>query len=300
MLLALSVLLATAGTAMAAFQVVRLSRTSAEPGTTVVMNVDASYMIGGTEQIELFLIAENEKQAAPEPARCDDIPSAVGVGELAWEAASVEFQANRYPGFKGVGSFTVPQVANGIYVVATIEDDPYSGCHVFGRFGVGVDVPDTAMREPPTSRYPAAGICRGPEEGPVATFVIASDVPQPRCSYVSSGQRLRIDNATDQTIHVKFNGSWHRVGAHGSRLFAPRFGEIWEPGVHRLPTDVYAGGGGPEAWLRGPFPDSATRGFPSRVPTLIGLGLLVAAAGMLIYRGVRDPLSTRSDSYIDA
>ena len=66
------------------------------------------------------------------------------VGHLAWHAASVEFQGATYPGFIGEGSFTVPDVETGIYVLSGILDDPFTGCHVFAPFGVGMDLPDTA------------------------------------------------------------------------------------------------------------------------------------------------------------
>lgn len=177
LVLAMGGILATAGTAMAAFQIIEMSATSGEPGADVVMRVDASHLIGGSEQSQLFLIPRNAitvnrgvattrlpsgaigsrrgisaDEASPESARCDEIPGATVVGELRWHAASVEFQGNTYPGFVGTGSFTVPDVETGIYVVAGILDDPYTGCHVFALFGVGMDLPDSATATPGPSR----------------------------------------------------------------------------------------------------------------------------------------------------
>jgi hypothetical protein len=148
LVLAVGGTLATAGTTMAAFQVVHMSATSGEPGAEVALRVDASVLIGGSEQSQLFLIPKNAHEASPEPARCDEIPGATVVGDLRWHAASVDFQGNTYPGFVGTGSFTVPDVETGVYVVSGILDDPYTGCHVFALFGVGMDLPDTATTIP--------------------------------------------------------------------------------------------------------------------------------------------------------
>lgn len=137
-------ILATAGTTMAAFQIVDMSATSGESGAGVAIRVDGSHRIGGSERSQLFLVPRKAYEASPEPARCDEIPGATVVGELQWEAATVEFQGKTYPGFVGTGSFTVPDVTTGIYVVAGVVDNPYTGCHVFAPFGVGMDLPDTA------------------------------------------------------------------------------------------------------------------------------------------------------------
>ena len=169
LVLATGGIFATAGTTVAAFQIVDMSATSGEPGDDVAIRVDASHLIGGSEQSQLFLIPRNAitinrgvtttrlpsgaigsrggisaNEASPESARCDEIPGATVVGELRWHAAPVEFQGNTYPGFVGTGSFTVPDVETGIYVVAGILDNQYTGCHVFALFGVGMELPDSA------------------------------------------------------------------------------------------------------------------------------------------------------------
>ena len=146
--------LAAAGTAAAAFQVITLSVTSGEPGATVTMRVDASHLIGGLEQSRLFLIPQQAQEDSPGPARCDEVPGASSVGELQWHASPVEFQGNTYQGFVGEGSFTVAPVEDGIYVLAVVEDDVYTGCHVFTLFGVGMELPDTAMQ----SQAPSGGL----------------------------------------------------------------------------------------------------------------------------------------------
>jgi len=137
-------ILATAGTTMAAFQIVDMSATSGEPGAEIAMRVDASQQIGGLDQSQLFLIPRNAFETSPEPGRCDEIQGATVVGDLQWQAASVEFQGKTYAGFVGTGSFTVPDVETGIYVVSGILDNPYTGCHSFALFGVGMELPDTA------------------------------------------------------------------------------------------------------------------------------------------------------------
>jgi hypothetical protein len=149
--LAVGGIIVTAGTTMAAFQIVEMSATSGEPGADIAMRVDASHLIGGLEQSELFLIPRTAHQASPEPARCDEIPGATVVGKLRWQSESVEFRGNTYPGYVGNGSFTVPDVERGIYVVSGILDDPYTGCHVFGLFGVGVELSDSATASPKPS-----------------------------------------------------------------------------------------------------------------------------------------------------
>jgi hypothetical protein len=152
-------ILATAGTTMAAFQTVEMSATSGEPGADVAMRVDASSLIGGSEQSQLFLIPRSAYEASPEPARCDEIPGATAVGDLRWHAASVEFQGNTYAGFVGTGSFTVPDVETGIYVVSGILDDPYTGCHLFALFGVGLDLTDTDSANPGSSGSILSFVC---------------------------------------------------------------------------------------------------------------------------------------------
>lgn len=148
LVLALAGILMTAGTTMAAFQIVHMSTTSGDPGDEVAVTVEASQLIGGSEQSQLFLIPQNAYEARSEPARCDAIAGATVAGELVWDAASVQFQGNTYSGYIGTGSFTVPAVATGIYVVAGILDDAYTGCHAFAAFGIGMDLPDTAMNTP--------------------------------------------------------------------------------------------------------------------------------------------------------
>jgi hypothetical protein len=142
--LALSGLLASTGIALAAFQTVHLSVTSGEPGVDVSVRVDGSLLIGGSEHSELFLVSKDAYDASPEPAHCDEIPGATAVGALQWHAATVAFQGKTYPGFVGTGSFTVPDVATGIYVISGILDNQFTGCHPFALFGVGMDLPDTA------------------------------------------------------------------------------------------------------------------------------------------------------------
>ena len=146
--LAMGGVLASAGTTMAAFQVVHMSVTSGEPGAGVTIRVDASHLIGGSEQSQLFLIPRDAYEASPEPDRCDEVGGATVVGDLRWHAATVEFQSSRYEGFVGTGSFTVPDVETGIYVISGTLDDPFTGCHVFAMFGVGMALPNTATGTP--------------------------------------------------------------------------------------------------------------------------------------------------------
>jgi hypothetical protein len=144
LVLALGGILTTAGTTMAAFQIVHMSMTSGEPCEEVALRVEASHLIGGSEKSQVFLIPQDAWETRSEPARCDAIRGATVAGELLWVPAPVEFQGNTYPGFVGAGSFTVPEVATGVYVVSGILDDPYTGCHAFTAFGVGMELPDTA------------------------------------------------------------------------------------------------------------------------------------------------------------
>jgi hypothetical protein len=150
MALAMGGILAIAGAATAAFQIVQMSATSGQPGDAVTVRVDTStsLLMGGSELSQLFLIPRDAYEASPEPDRCDEIPGATVAGELLWHAATVEFQGIEYPGFVGTGSFTVPDGETGIYVVSGILHNPNTGCHVFALFGVGMDLPDTATGPP--------------------------------------------------------------------------------------------------------------------------------------------------------
>jgi hypothetical protein len=145
----MGVVLASAGPMLGAFQIVQLSATWGHSGSEVTVQVDASYMIGGSEHSQLFLIPHAAYETSPEPDRCDQIPGAIIVGALDWRAATVEFRGETYSGFVGEGSFTVPTVENaGVYSLAGIEDDPYTGCHEFSIFGVGFELPDSATAAP--------------------------------------------------------------------------------------------------------------------------------------------------------
>jgi hypothetical protein len=149
--LATGLILAMASTALAAFQIVQLSVSSAPVGGDVTIRVDASHMIGGSQQSELFLILQTAYDASPAPDQCDEIAGAAIVGTLQWQSATVEFQGATYPGFVGEGSFTVPNVETGVYVIAGILDNKHTGCHVFAPFGVGMELPDTALQNVPST-----------------------------------------------------------------------------------------------------------------------------------------------------
>jgi hypothetical protein len=102
--------------------------------------------------------------------------------------------------------------------------------------------------ESPTSSLPAAGICAESDE-PFALIVLAVDTPNPRCMKVHGDQQLRVANATGKRVTVTFLGRRYALEVGADRAFAPALGEVWEPGVHHLPTSAYGGSSGPAIWL---------------------------------------------------
>jgi hypothetical protein len=135
-------------------------------------------------------------------------------------------------------------------------------------------------REPPDSKHPTAGICLPPQPGAIATFTFGIDGPRPRCGEVLPTQRLAIANDTQAIVTIKLYRTRYEILPGAKRTFAPRFGDIWEPGVHRLRAS-----GGAEVILIRAFPDSALQ--PPAAPdaaTLVGLGVLVAAIALTMAR----------------
>lgn len=101
----------------------------------------------------------------------------------------------------------------------------------------------------PDSTLPAAGTCEL-QSGAVATIVLNSDVPQPRCIQVFGGQRLQVVNGTSAGITVTFDSSDYPLEPGAKLTLDPPFGLMWQPGVHLLHTSLY-GDSGPEIWLIG-------------------------------------------------
>ena len=105
-------------------------------------------------------------------------------------------------------------------------------------------------KKPPDSQE-SAGPCDASQTGDVVSFAIQPDVPQPRCVQANGQQHLKVINSTNQQVLV-------RLGRHELTL-APSeegrvddpFGTYLEAGVHVLFVSFYAGGNGPELWLRG-------------------------------------------------
>lgn len=135
-------------------------------------------------------------------------------------------------------------------------------------------------REPPDSKHPAAGICLPPQPGTIATFTFGIGIPRPRCGEVLPTQRLAIANDTQAIVTVTFHGTSYEILPGAKRTFAPRFGDIWEPGVHLLRAS-----GGPEVILIRAFPDSALQP-PATLgaATLVGLAFLLVAIAITMAR----------------
>ena len=101
--------------------------------------------------------------------------------------------------------------------------------------------------EPPVSDLPAAGICAEPS-GDVVTIAVEPDTPSPRCSRVTSSQRLRVVNQTSEEIDVQIADFKMRLGAGDEGSVDAPFGSYLAPGVHLMNISSLAGGGA-EIWL---------------------------------------------------
>jgi hypothetical protein len=135
--------------------------------------------------------------------------------------------------------------------------------------------------ESPDWRKPVAGVCLGFQPGEIATFVLGTDAPRPRCGKVLPTQRLRLMNSTSSAIHVEFNGEAYSIGADDAATFPDQFGEISQPGVHLLRTvSDERRRNGPEIWLVSGLSDSAMK--PPADGKLTNIGLMLLATGLLL------------------
>ena len=150
-------LLASATSALAAFQNVRLSATSAPVGTEITGRIEISARGSTDDPSALFLVPQAALDADAS-AQCDDMTGATTVGQLAWDEATIVFEGRgaSYPGFVADVTFTVPDVPLGIYYLAESIESEGTGCFWFTQFGVGVELPDTATEGP--SSFPVAGV----------------------------------------------------------------------------------------------------------------------------------------------
>jgi hypothetical protein len=107
---------------------------------------------------------------------------------------------------------------------------------------------------PADARRPASGLCE-PSTGAIATIRLDPDVPDPRCTIVSSSQRVRVVNTSagsgqhGKTVTISFAYFSPRVlEVRAATTFHRPVGQYLAPGVHDLHVSLY-GGGGPEIWL---------------------------------------------------
>lgn len=100
----------------------------------------------------------------------------------------------------------------------------------------------------PVADSPAAGICDF-YPGELVVFEIYPDIPSPRCARATPEQRLKVINRTDQDLDVSIGPYEYTIPVGGEQLVDAEFGTYLAPGVHRVSTSAYGGGGGPELWL---------------------------------------------------
>ena len=107
--------------------------------------------------------------------------------------------------------------------------------------------PVTGVLATPESDSPAAGICDLVQD-PLVIFEINPDVPSPRCAQAMPDQRVKVINRTDGLLQVSIAGFEVSLGPGEETVFDTPLGSYLAPGVHRVLTSAY-GGGGPELWL---------------------------------------------------
>lgn len=109
-----------------------------------------------------------------------------------------------------------------------------------------VDVPtQPLLLATPVSQEPAAGICAS-FDGETVEIRINADIPDPRCTRVTPGQRLKVINATAGRVQVHIGPYDAAIEPGGEHLLDTTFGEYLAPGVHLLQVQPCCG---PELWL---------------------------------------------------
>lgn len=92
----------------------------------------------------------------------------------------------------------------------------------------------------PVASSPAAGIC-AEHEGNLVSVTIHPDIPDPRCSYVRSDQRLRVINQRGETLTVSLAGLATQIAPGDEHIFEQPFGSLLMPGVHRFDVSPCCG-----------------------------------------------------------
>lgn len=100
----------------------------------------------------------------------------------------------------------------------------------------------------PQSDSPAAGICDF-YPGELIVFEIYPDIPSPRCARATPEQRLQVINRTDQDLDIWIGAYEYTIEPGAEQVIDAELGTYLAPGVHRVSTSAYGGGGGPELWL---------------------------------------------------
>lgn len=96
---------------------------------------------------------------------------------------------------------------------------------------------------PADSQTPAAGICAGPSNDEIVTVVFGMDnVAQPRCTKVTSNQKLKIVNNSSQTISGTIGSYTINISPNKTQTIDATFGSYLLPGIHSI--------AGAEIWLQ--------------------------------------------------
>jgi hypothetical protein len=99
----------------------------------------------GTEPGALFMIPSGTWGDSPDSLRCDQVGRAIEVGQVHWQAGTVEYEGATYDGVTGESTFTVPPVTADTYRLAETIDARGTGCHIFTSIEVVAGLPDTAL-----------------------------------------------------------------------------------------------------------------------------------------------------------
>lgn len=158
-----------------------------------------------------------------------------------------QYTINNYSGIRGQQAqgqdIVYLKNPNGGYASFILWDESNNE-DVFNQILSTFKFTDQNDLKPADSQTPAAGICAGPSNETTVTVITGMDnIPQPRCSKVTSTQKIKIINNSDQTI----NGIVGPYTIHAlpgqSQTIDATFGSYLLPGVHNFP-------GGGEIWLQ--------------------------------------------------
>lgn len=142
-----------------------------------------------------------------------------------------------------VGALIVAIAGGAYYLGKSTTPKPSPTPVVNSQTHKPTSIPTQNSLKPADSQTPASGICAGPTSNVIVTVTFGLDnVSQPRCTKVTSNQKLKIINNSNQTISGKAGQYTINIQPNHSQNIDATFGLYLAPGVHKI--------AGAEIWLQ--------------------------------------------------